>query len=66
MTSFETVRRVKRTLLQAIAGGALTAFITQVIGASPSLALWAAPIATTLVSYAQNALEDMNKITDRR
>lgn len=66
MISFETTRRVKRTLLQAIAGGALSAIIVQILNASPSLAMWATPLTTALVSYAHNALEDMDKITDRR
>lgn len=67
MTS-ETLRRVKRTLLQSIAGGAFTSVAVAALGGGKREVLVAActAVGTVIAAYAQNSMEDAAKIKDRR
>lgn len=64
----ETLRRVKRTMWQALAAGVVTgplvAWLTDDIRAL--LVALATAASTVLATWAQNVLEDGNKIRDRR
>lgn len=66
--SKDTARRIRRTLLQLVAGGGAT---TAVIALSSgkirdAFVAGGALLATFLVSVSQNLLEDTGAITDRR
>lgn len=60
----DPIRRALRTLLQFIAGGGLTALITEVVAEIDDARLVAVIMAASLlvVTYAQNELEDMGAI----
>ena len=62
----ESVSRVKRTALQLIVGGALTAVIQAVANLKPGFSLAVMGVWTVVVSYAQNALEDSGTISNRK
>lgn len=66
--SHETIRRVKRTLLQAIAGGTFTSVAVAALGGDKTAVLVAActAIGTVIAAYAQNLMEDAAAVRDRR
>ena len=66
--SNETVRRVKRTLLQAIAGGALTSIGVAALGGDRKdlLIAFCTAMGTVMAAYAQNLMEDSDAVKDRR
>lgn len=68
LPSRETRRRVRRTLLQAVAGGALTSIGTAILGGNRGEIIAAAStvMATVIASLAQNTLEDAGKVPDGR
>lgn len=67
-TSTETIRRVKRTFLQAVAGGTFTSIAVAALGGDKTAILVAActAIGTVIASYAQNLMEDTAAMKDRR
>ena len=67
-TSNETVRRVKRTLTQAIAGGVFTAAMIALATGNWKTAgtALAGALSTVFASYAQNSMEDGSALRDRR
>lgn len=67
MTS-ETLHRVRRTLLQSLAGGAFTSVAVAALGGGRKEVLIAACTAmgTVIAAYFQNVLEDTSRIKDRR
>lgn len=67
--SQQTRQRVKRTLLQVLAGGALGGVAAAVLADDIKRALLASAltaIGTTLTAWFQNVLEDVERIKDRR
>lgn len=64
----ETLQRVKRTLLQSLAGGAFTSVAVAALGGGRKEVLIAACTAmgTVIAAYFQNMLEDSERIKDRR
>lgn len=66
--SHETIRRVKRTLLQAVAGGTFTSVAVAALGGDKTAVLVAActAIGTVVAAYAQNLMEDAAAVRDRR
>lgn len=66
--SHETIRRVKRTFLQAIAGGTFTSVAVAALGGDKTAILVAActAIGTVVAAYAQNLMEDSAAVRDRR
>ena len=66
--SNETLRRVKRTFWQVLAGGTFTgvvvSYLTEDIKAL--VVALATALMSVLASWAQNALEDLEGIRDRR
>lgn len=66
--SNETIRRVKRTLLQAVAGGALTSVGVAALGGDRKdlLIAFFTALGTVIAAYAQNLMEDVEAMKDRR
>lgn len=63
----ETVRRVKRTALQALAGGVLVGIPAALLaGRDALLVAILTALSTVVASYARNSLEDHGVVKDRR
>lgn len=69
MSSNETIRRVKRTFWQVLAGSTLVVLISTLMDEfelKKLMTALATVFATIVTTYAQNVLEDTHKIRDRR
>lgn len=68
MASTETLRRVRRTFLQALASGAFTSIGVAALGGDRKevIIAFAGAMGVVLSTYFQNVLEDSERIKDRR
>lgn len=68
VASVETIRRVRRTFLQALASGAFTGIGVAALGGDRKeiIIAFVGAMGVVVSTYFQNVLEDGDKIKDRR